>query len=166
MLNVEGKNYVLSTILNEISNEDIEYENNILNVGHSTGTVVNLMDVCPPYDYAEKHSYSEDSFTMEGDLYSDGFTMRNSSKNYVVINLKNQFSNLSFDFGHVDESNSTNCTLNIYLDEHLVKRIEKQSDSMISHESISLNYAKQLKFEFVASNDNGIYGIGAIKLQY
>lgn len=166
MLDIEGKNYILSTILNEITNKDIKYENNTLYVGNSTGAVVDLMDVCPPYDYAEKHSYSKESFEMEGNLYNDGFTMRNYSKNYVVVNLKNQFSNISFDFGHVDASNNTNCTLNIYLDEQLVKTIDKKSDSMVSHENIPLNYAKQLKFEFITSNDNGIYGIGAIKLQY
>lgn len=166
MLDIEGKNYILSTILNEITNKDIKYENNTLYVGNSTGEVVNLMDACPPYDYAGKHSYSEESFKMEGNLYNDGFTMRNYSKNYVVVNLKNQFSNISFDFGHVDASNNTNCTLNIYLDEQLVKTIDKKSDSMVSHENIPLNYAKQLKFEFITNNDNGIYGIGAIKLQY
>lgn len=166
MLDIEGKNYVLLSTLDQISNEEIQYANDTLYIGHSIGEVVSLMDVCPPYDYAGKYSYSEESFKMEGELYNDGFTMRNSNKNYAVINLKNQFSNISFDFGHVDASNNTNCTLNIYLDESLVKTINKQSDSMVSHESISLNYAKQLKFEFVASNDSGIYGIGAIKLQY
>lgn len=55
MLDIEGKNYILSTILNEITNKDIKYENNTLYVGNSTGAVVDLMDVCPPYDLSLIH---------------------------------------------------------------------------------------------------------------
>lgn len=164
MLDIEGKNYILSTILNEITNEDIKYENNILYVGHSTGEVVNLMDACPPHDIYRSDLYSTDVFKMSGELYYDGFKLTTYNKNYTLINLKNQYSSLEFDFGHVDDTAHNDCTLNIYIDDKLVETIDKQPDSMIDHKVIQLNYAKYLKIEI--SGSNVTYGFGNIKLKY
>lgn len=166
ILNVEGKNYVLSTILNEISNEDIEYENNILYVGHSTGEVVNLMDVCPPHDIYEKDSYNTDVFKMGGELYNDGFYLESGyySENYALIRLNNQYSSLEFDFGHVDDTTHYECTLNIYIDDKLIETIDKKPDSMIEHKTISLNYANHLKIGITGNRVT--YGFGNIKLKY
>lgn len=94
---IDGKNYVLLSMLNEISNEEIKYEDNILYVGHSTGEVVNLMDVCPPHDVYAKDSYNTDVFKMGGELYNDGFYLESGyySENYALIRLNNQYSSTS-----------------------------------------------------------------------
>lgn len=166
MLDIEGKNYVLSTILNEITNEDIAYKDNILYVGHSTGAVVDLMDVCPPHDVYNNNSYSTDVFKMCGELYNDGFYLKSGyySENYALINLKNQYSSLEFDFGHVDDTSHYECTLNIYIDDKLVETVDKQPDSMTEHKTIQLNYAKYLKIGITGNNVT--YGLGNIKLKY
>ena len=78
--------------------------------------------------------------------------------------MKNQYSSLEFDFGHVDDTAHNDCTLNIYIDDKLVETIDKQPDSMIDHKVIQLNYAKYLKIEI--SGSNVTYGFGNIKLKY
>lgn len=162
---IDGKNYVLLSMLNEISNEEIKYEDNILYVGHSTGEIVNLMDACPPHDVCRSELYSTDVFKMCGELYNDGFYLTSGyGENYALINLKNQYSSLEFDFGHVDDTAHYDCTLNIYLDDKLIETIEKQPDSMIDHNVLQLNYAKYLKIE--VSGSNITYGFGNMKLKY
>ncbi len=121
------------------------------------------MEVCPPYDVSLEDYYSEDSFEMTGKTY-DGFSMISSGTSYVLVNLDGQYSNLEFDFGHIDGANKYNCTLNIYLDDKLEKTIEQRADANISHIKISLNYAKHLKFEFNSRYTR--YGVGNIKLKY
>lgn len=164
-LDIDGRQFVLYDTLNQIVNNDINLQNNTLFIGHSTAEKVNLMDVCAPYDTDGSGGYDTTPFKMGGNQYN-GFTMANNGTRYVLINLKNQYSNLGFDFGHVDKSGNKKCTLNIYLDNNLAYSIEKYPDSDISSEIIPLNYAGLLKIEFVAPGINGSYGLGNIWLQY
>lgn len=165
IVNIDGKDYVLFNILNELTNEEIKYEDNILYIGNSTNKIVDLMSVRPPYDTSGNDTYNINPFKMGGDLY-DGFSIKSGyySESYVLINLKNEFSNLEFDFGHVDGSSNYECTLNIYIDEKLIDSIDYKPDSKILHKNIPLNYAEQLK---IGVSGNWVeYGFGNIKLQY
>lgn len=162
-LDIDGREFISFDSLNEIISEDINYEDNTLYIGHSTAEKVKLLEVCPPYDVSD--GYSTEPFKMNGDLY-DGFSMNLNGTKYVLVNLKQQYSNLEFDFGHIDGAYNYNCILNIYLDEKLVQSIEKRPDSMVSHIDIPLNYAKQLKIEFDYGYSVGEYGLGNIYLQY
>lgn len=139
-------------------------EDNVLYVGHTTGKKVNLMDVCPPYDVSHSNYYSTNSFNMAGKSY-EGFSMEFGSGEYVLVNLEGKYSNLMFDFGHVDGESKYDCTLNIYLDDKLEKTIEQRADADVSHIKIPLNYSKHLKLEFCSSVWTR-YGLGNIKLKY
>ena len=108
------------------------------------------MDVCPPYDVSIGNYYNEDLFEMAGKTY-DGFSMGSGSVEYVLVNLEGKYSNLMFDFGHVDGESKYDCTLNIYLDDKLEKTIEQRADANVSHIKIPLNYSNHLKLEFCSS---------------
>ena len=163
-LNIDGRDFVSFDILNKITNEEINYSDNVLYIGHATGKKVNLMDVCPPYDVSIGNYYNEDLFEMAGKTY-DGFSMGSGSVEYVLVNLEGKYSNLMFDFGHVDGESKYDCTLNIYLDDKLEKTIEQRADANVSHIKIPLNYSNHLKFEFCIPHWTR-YGLGNIKLKY
>lgn len=167
-VDIDGKKYILYNVLNELLNEEIKYENNILYIGHSSAEVVNLMDVCAPYDVSSTYLYNTDPFKMSGIQYTNGFTMQSPDKYYALINLNEKFSELEFDFGHVDGSGDFSATVNIFLDGNLVKTIEKNADEYVSHESVNLNYAKQLKIEINTGHAGyfGEYGFGNMVLTY
>lgn len=120
IININGKNYILFNSLNEIIKDEINFQNDTLSIGNSKEKIVDLMEVCPPYDASDENSYKTDSFKMEGEFYN-GFSIKSGyySESYVLVNLKNNFSNIEFDFGHVDETQNFECTLNVYLDEKL-----------------------------------------------
>jgi hypothetical protein len=163
-LNIDGRDFISFDILNKITNEEINYSDNVLYIGHTTGKKVNLMNVCPPYDVSYGDYYSDDSFEMTGKTY-DGFSMVSYGTQYVLVNIEGKYSNLIFDFGHIDGEDKCNCTLNIYLDDKLEKTIEQRADANVSHINIPLNYSNHLKIEFY-SDYRTRYGLGNIKLKY
>lgn len=163
-LNIDGRDFISFDTLNKITNEEVNYSDNVLYIGHTTGTKVDLMDVCPPYDVSFEDYYNEDSFEMTGKTY-DGFSMKTYGVEYVLVNLEGKYSNLIFDFGHVDRESKYDCTLNIYLNDKLEKTIEQRADADVSHINIPLNYSNHLKFEF-DSPHGARYGLGNIKLEY
>lgn len=165
-LNIDGRDFILLDSVQDIVEKDVSYEENTLYIGHTTAEKVYLMDVCPPYDVSRNDCYSTEAFKMTGTNYK-GFSMNiYNGKQYVLINLNNQYSALEFDFGHVDGSDQAPCTLNIYIDDNLVKTIEQQPDSDISHVNIPLNYGRHLKLELEYKYWNATYGFGNLELQY
>lgn len=163
-LNIDGRDFISFDTLNKITNEEVNYSDNVLYIGHTTGTKVDLMDTCPPYDVSDSYDYNEDSFEMTGKTY-DGFSMELYGTEYVLVNLEGKYSNLMFDFGHVDGEGKNDCTLNIYLDDKLEKTIEQRADANVSHINVPLNYSNHLKFEFYSPHTTR-YGLGNIKLEY
>lgn len=89
-LNIDGRDFVSFDTLNKITNEEINYSDNVLYIGHATGKKVNLMEVCPPYDVSNGNYYSTNSFNMTGKTY-DGFSMESTSVEYVVVNLEGKY---------------------------------------------------------------------------
>lgn len=165
-LNIDGRDFILLDSIQDIVGKDVSYEENTLYIGHTTAEKVYLMDICPPYDVSNTDRYSTEAFKMTGTDYK-GFSMNlHSGKQYALINLNNQFSTLEFDFGHVDGSHQNPCTLNIYIDDNLVKTIEQQPDSDVCPVSVPLNYGKHLKLEIVSQAWDAVYGFGNLELQY
>ncbi|MCM1287610.1 MAG: hypothetical protein NC240_04820 [Clostridium sp.] len=165
-LNIDGRNFILLDSVQDIVGEDVSYEDNTLYIGHTTAEKVYLMDICPPYDVSDNDRYSTETFKMTGINY-EGFSMYlHGGSQYALINLNKQFSLLEFDFGHVDGSYQNPCTLNIYLDNNLIKTVEQQPDSDICPISVPLNYGKHLKIEIVSEDWHATYGFGDLKLQY
>lgn len=165
-LNIDGRDFILLDSVQDIAGKDVSYEENTLYIGHTTAEKVYLMDVCPPYDNSNHDLYSTEVFKMTGTDYK-GFSMRlYGGTEYILVNLNNQFSALEFDFGHVDGSDQRPCTLNIYIDNDIVRTIEQKPDSDITHVSIPLNYGGHLKFELLNGYNGTTYGFGNLELQY
>ena len=71
--------------------------------------------------------------------------MFESSESCAIFNLNGQYLSLEFDVGHIDGSNMRNGWFEIYLDEEYAQTIEVNSDMIVTHIIIPLNYAMQLK---------------------
>lgn len=167
-LSIDGKDYIMLSILDKITNEEITQKDNVLYIGHSSSETTNLMKECPPYDITAPTLYKTDPFKMSGKQYANGFTMLSPDKDYALINLDAKFSKLEFDFGHVDGSGDYSGTVNIYLDGDLKQTLEKNADDQVTHETVELNYAKNLKIEINTGAPGwfGEYGFGNMILTY
>lgn len=130
-----------------IDNINIDKQNNKISVGYNLGETYSLMKVCPPYEVSA--SYSTDPFTMQGNVYSNGFSIFCSDYRDILFNLDNDFSSLEFDLGHVDGSGDYMCVANFYIDGEYITTISQNSQDDISHKTIPLNYGKILKIEII-----------------
>lgn len=161
-LNINGQAYSVQTEDKEEFNDVIEkqeYENNELqNVNASLSeqnekVVVDeaikndnyLMEICPPYE--KPLNLSTEPFKMQGEIYSNGFSIYTSEYRDILFNLQGAYSSLEFDFGHVDNSGDYMCNVNFYVDGILIKSISKNAQDNITHEIIELDYGKILKIE-------------------
>ncbi len=124
------------------------------------GEQENLLKVCPPYD---GNNYFTEEFTMSGDTFKDGFYMRASSS-YVLINLKGEFSQLSFDFGHVDGGNKSDCKLNIMLDDEELDTIEGLYDELYENHTIDVTGVQKLQIELGEGEYYDYYGFTNLML--
>jgi len=118
------------------------------------GNASYLLDKCPPYDY---ESYWNDSFSMGGVKYNNGFYLKTFVwQPFVLFNLSGKFSEISGMVGHVDGTAKENTTLKIYYDGELVNEIEINWDNLPQKLSIDITGVMQLKIV----NDNGFSGVG------
>ena len=146
-------------------------ETNTSTLGKEDIDYLYLMDVCPPYDITSGKTLYEGnkSFKMCGETYNYGFTYASPGpiEDYAILfNLDGGYSKLEFDWGHIDDTGMYEASVNIVLDGEIVKSLEKQPDDLVSHESIELNNAKQLKLCMVSGVPNSFahYGFANIKL--
>ena len=105
----------------------------------------NLVDVCLPY---ESNRFSTpDTFTMSGQSYANGFILvaEKDGDPYALFNLQGKYSHLEFDIGHIDESRMYDGAYEIYLDGKYSETIEVSAESLVTHRSIDLKNASQLK---------------------
>lgn len=130
-----------------------------------------LMEECPPYDITSGKALYEGnkSFKMCGETYNYGFTYASPGpieEHAILFNLDGKYSKIEFDWGHIDDTAMYDASVNIVLDGEIVKSLEKQPDDLVSHESIELDNAKQLKLCMVSGRPNSFahYGFANIKL--
>ena len=111
-----------------------------------------LWVVCPPY---ESSGYEERaSITMAGTQYTNGFVLdAGYNEAYAIYNLNGKYNTLEFDMGHIDGSQMSNVTFEIYLDGQPVKTIDATAEGLPVHYTIQLDGAKQMKI-----NSTGWFG--------
>ena len=128
-------------------------------VGQKPGEVQYLLDVCPPYEKTGQFK-QPDQFEMMGERYGHGFTLRDSSDQYAIFNLNGEYQSLEFDVGHVDGSLMYDGSFKIYLDGEYAQTIEVSSNMIVTHMTIPLNYAIQLKIKGTNGQirDDPVYG--------
>ena len=111
-----------------------------------------LLAVCPPY---ESNGYEERaSITMAGTQYTNCFVLdAGYNEAYAIYNLNGKYATLEFDMGHIDGTQMSNVTFEIYLDGKPVKTIDAKAEGLPVHYTIQLDGAKQMKI-----NSTGWFG--------
>lgn len=109
-----------------------------------------LVDICPPYEVLPYSSrfVASNSFKMGGKTYAHGFTLYGETgedNTYALFNLNGQYSTLEFDLGHVDDTRMYDGAFNIYLDGKYSQTIEIGCEDMVTHFTVPLKNALQLK---------------------
>ena len=127
------------------------------------GQVTYLIDVCPPY---ESNRYEAPiTMKMMGNTYSNGFQLDAGYGGFALFNLEGKYETLEFDFGHIDGSSMTNVEYNVYIDGKFLKTVDGVSDMRVTHISIPLNRASQMKIDFSTHSGYPIYGFANAALR-
>lgn len=127
-----------------------------------------LLDVCKPYQFSE-HYYEEyingEIFNMGGKSFTNGFSIDTSwnDLSYAIFNLENNYTQISFYTGHVDDTDDGNGKIKIYLDGILAKEIEANDQALPQKINIDITGVKQLKFEVTYAG--GEYGFGNVTVK-
>ena len=99
---------------------------------------------------------------MGGKSFTNGFTINTSWNDfsYAIFNLENNYTQLSFYTGHVDNTDNGNGKIKIYLDGILEKEIDANDQALPQKININITGVKQLKFEVTYAG--GEYGFGNV----
>lgn len=168
---LDGEDYIIAlrTVNNALAvlpeNSDLKE----LKTKVENQTPTYLLDVCKPYQITDTSGYVEyingEKFNMGGKAFTNGFTIDTSwhDLNYAIFNLENNYTQLTFYTGHVDNTRNGNGTIKIYLDGVLAKEIEANDQALAQKISIDITGVKQLKFEVTYAG--GAYGFADITVK-
>lgn len=115
-----------------------------------------LMTVCPPYEtnygyYSANKDVVDGSniFQMAGEAYTNGFKLdiNRSNSTQAIFNLKEQYSVLEFDLGHVDGTGGDTLNLKIIKDGTVDELIVVSYDEMVNHYVVDVSGVQQLIIE-------------------
>jgi len=148
--------------LTDYENQDVPNDNS--NSIESTGSnnPQNLLNVCPPYESSGVSTPS--TMKMMGETYSNGFVFNMGYSGYALFNLNGQYTELEFDFGHIDGSSMVSTSFNIYLDGQFYQTIEGSSEMRVTHYSIPLNAALTMKISFSGFSNFPYYGLANVMI--
>lgn len=151
--------YVPLSSLSEILNKPVEYDrtNKSIYVGESPNNTTNMLDIIHGYDpqcileYSFLKNKGTEYFTMAGKDYTDGMIGYSSyyGKNYASVNfnLEGKYTNLSFNFGHLDGTHMQPAKLIIKLDGYVEKEIDINAEDYPIFVELNVTNAMQLRFE-------------------
>lgn len=131
-------------------------------LGEKPGDKIYLTDVCPPYggeNYKIITSGKGEFLNMGGKKYTNGIKLKYSS-GFALSSLNGEFKSMSFILGRPDEDNIVDTTVNIFVDDVLIKSIEVDGEALPQKYDIPLNYGLHLKI----ATDNDDVGIMDIVL--
>ncbi|QBE98914.1 hypothetical protein PMF13cell1_04483 [Blautia producta] len=128
---------------------------------------IDFLSVCEPYNEPSGFFYlgKNRPFKIQSKTYSDGISLDAYYQGLrnVKFNLENKYSQLTFNIGHIDDTNENNdaltFTLNIYVDEELKKQILCDENFNIDEEqTVDLEKGKTLKLEWICDRiENGYF---------
>lgn len=104
-----------------------------------------ILNVCPPYQ--TEGYYTEKSYSLAGDNYTNGFHLNDDRGGIAYYNLNGNYNTLSFDVGHIDGKNLKTGYYYFYLDGELVYTLELDPSMLVQHVDIPLNGATQMVIE-------------------
>jgi len=157
----DGTTYLPVRAVGEAIGKHVTWDSNTNSV--YLGTVPNLttnwMKQLAPYEYGHwTNAYLSEkgeTFVMAGKTYTDGIVFLVPGPCFILYNLDGQYSSLTFDIGHVDETYIGPAELNVYLDGNLAQTVELDGNALPQTITVPLNYASQLKLEMKASANYG-----------
>lgn len=114
--------------------------------------------------YEEKNG---EAMSLRGEDYANGFIMRYYDiEEGVEFKLKKKYSTLSFDLGHVDESDKYGkFVLTIFADGEQVKMITRNPEDPVKHYNIPINKADIIKIMWEPQNGYTEFGMANIKVK-
>ncbi len=131
-------------------------------LGEKPGDKIYLTDVCPPYGGEKYDIYSSSKgefLSIGGQKYTNGIKLRYHS-GFALVRLNGQYKSMSFIMGRPDKDNIVDTTVNIFVDDVLVKSIQVDGEALPRKYDIPLNYGLHLKI----ATDNDDVGIMDIVL--
>lgn len=113
--------------------------------GSSLLEVSKAMNACGGYEEVR-----DSTMSLRGTNYSDGFILRYSNRDEgVEFKLNKKYDTLSFDLGHLDESDKEGkFTLIIFADGKQEKVITQNPEDPVTHYDVSINKADIIKIEW------------------
>ena len=106
------------------------------------------------------------TFSMMGNQFINGLTMQYdwSDNIEVLFNLGKEYSLLSFDIGHLDNSNKASAILQIFKDGELADEISLSSNMATLHYELNVTDTNQLRFAFKSEVSSFAYGMANIRV--
>lgn len=121
-------------------------------LGEAPGQNNYLVDVCPAYSTSggvtTYRSAEGKSFSMAGQKYSNGFTMRDFMEDqYILCNLNGKYDSMTLTVGHKDGSrdDADGNQLTFVVDGQAVMNLTINGMDMPKEVTVPLNYGLQLK---------------------
>lgn len=113
-----------------------------------------------------------ETFSMGANAYNTGFVLETKDIDlqsqeyyaYVLIDLENKFSNVSFLTGHINGSPDKNVTLTIYKDNIRYDSYKLSFQTATQHFSIPTSNTSTLRIELTSLNCNVKYGFANVRL--
>ncbi|MBS7007383.1 NPCBM/NEW2 domain-containing protein [Anaerostipes sp.] len=182
-IDMDSKNYVeeIKKLVKE--NAKLEQENNELKKASnkiqrndankipisktSNNKQLYLLDVTKAinscYAYEERRG---ETMSLRGRTYSNGFIMGNGGEDGVEFNLKKKYNTISFDLGHVDDTDKQGkFSVSFYSDGNLCKVISMKPEDPVKHYDVNINEAEIIKISWESIDGFTTFGMANVKVQ-
>lgn len=167
----QGTTYLPVRSISNMLGVDIAWDNATSSVllGEGAG---NIGTSVKPYEVKNGTIFdgaAAKSFTVSGQAYKTGFTLRGrsiSSESYALLSTSGK-KTLSFDVGHIDGTGSAKLDLGIFLNDSCEKTVNVSATQGVKHIEIDLDGASVVKLQFLgeAGYFSGEYGFFNIQLK-
>lgn len=148
--------------------ENVKEEETDKNTEVNTETSKSLLDISEAMNVCGgfEEVLNGDTMDLRGDKYSNGFILNDSydSEEGVEFKLKKKYNDLSFDLGHVDNSEKGKLKLYIYSDEKLVKTFAQDPEDAVTHYDIKIGNADIIKIAWDAESFTK-FGMANVKVK-
>jgi len=157
-----GTTYLPVRAVGEAVGQEVSWDgaSSTVYVGGNPNVQKDFMDICKPYEYSYGKEYLKtdgETFTMSGNKYASGFTMR-SGISCVLFNTNAQYGALTIDIGHIDGTSSYKAKLSVFLDGNFEQEYTLEPDTGVKRISIPLKYANNVKLQLSDGAYQSLYG--------
>lgn len=150
----EGTTYLPVRAVGEALGKPVSWDGatKTVYVGKVPGEETYLLDVCPPYQTNNCGISKANYYEIMGKKYAHQLDLNVGWDGFALFNTNGEYASLEFDIGHIDGTDTAGTELKIYLDGKYYDSINLTGDMLLTHVSIPLNYALQLKLEWVGTH--------------